>query len=86
MNERGGLICETSGSGAGIGLSFAVDPTFIFRLKTCIVPLSLETAKYCKSFEKAKLYISALSAPLLTYNRRKQTQLVTISSIKSKIL
>ena len=66
MNERGGLIWGISGSGAGIGLSFVVDPTLIFRLKTWIVPLSLDTDKYCKLFEKAKLYISALSAPLLT--------------------
>jgi len=34
MNERGGLIWGISGSGAGIGLSFVVDPTLIFRLKT----------------------------------------------------
>jgi hypothetical protein len=72
MKERGGLIRGTSGSRAGWGLSFALDPTFTFRLNTCIVPLSLDTAKYCKLFEKAKLYISALSAPLLTYNKTKR--------------
>jgi hypothetical protein len=76
MKERDGLICGTSGSGAGRGLSFVVNPTFIFRLNTCIVPLSLDTAKYCKLLENAKLYISALSAPLRTYNRRNQKILI----------
>ena len=73
IKENDGLMWGTSASGAGRGLSFVVKPTFIFKLNTWIVPLSLDTAKYCKLFEKAKLYISALSAPLLTCNRTKQT-------------
>lgn len=75
IKENDGLIWGTSASGAGRGLSFVVKPTFIFKLNTWIVPLSLDTAKYCKLFEKAKLYISALSAPLLTCNRTKQTKI-----------
>lgn len=46
--------------------SLPVDPELTLRPKTWTVPLSLETASHCAVDEKAKLWISALSAPLLT--------------------
>lgn len=58
----------TPGSAALLGLSFLGDPELTLRLKTWTVPLSLETASHCAFEEKARLYISALSAPLLTCN------------------
>lgn len=47
-------------------LSLPKDPESTFRLKTWTVPLSLETASHWAVEEKARLCISALSAPLLT--------------------
>lgn len=48
-------------------LSLFSVPKSAFRLKTWTVPLSLETASHWAVEEKARLYISARSAPLLTY-------------------
>lgn len=47
-------------------LSLPRFPKLDFRLKTWTVPLSLETANHWAVGENARLYISALSAPLLT--------------------
>lgn len=55
------------GSETSRELSFPGDPELSFRLKTWTVPLSLETASHCAEEENARLYISALSAPLRTY-------------------
>lgn len=65
--DRGELEAGTFVSGAGRGLSFPVNPKLILRLNKWTVPLSLETASHCMFSEKARLYISAWSAPLLTY-------------------
>lgn len=50
-------------------LSFPEEPELTLRLKTWTVPLSLETASHSAAEENAKLYITARSAPLLTYIR-----------------
>lgn len=67
INDRDELAAGIFGSDEGQGLSFPVNPKLTLRLNTWTVPLSLETASHCMFSEKAKLYISARSAPLLTY-------------------
>lgn len=49
-------------------LSCPNNPESTFRLNTWTVPLSLETANHWAVGEKARLYISARSAPLRTWN------------------
>ena len=57
MKER----CETAvgdalfGSAAPRDLSLPKDPESTFRLKTCTVPLSLDTASHWADEEKARL-------------------------------
>lgn len=59
------FLLERFGSGAECNLLVPGDPESTLRPKTCTVPLSLEAASHCAFEENAKLYISALSAPLL---------------------
>ena len=67
MKERDEMADELGGLVDGLrDLSFPKDPESTFRLKTWTVPLSLETASHWALEEKARLCISALSAPLLT--------------------
>ena len=68
INDSEELAAGIFGSDAGRGLSFPVNPKLTLRLNTWTVPLSLETANHCMFSEKAKLCISARSAPLLTYS------------------
>ena len=57
---------ERVSSAAIRGVSLTWEPELTLRPKTWTVPLSLETASHSALEEKARLYISALSAPLLT--------------------
>lgn len=59
---------EWFGSDATCNLSSVnvTKPESTLRLNTWTVPFSLETANHCALEENARLYISALSAPLLT--------------------
>ena len=68
-NDRDEPACAPTAPLSEVGgtFSFAWAPELTFKPKTWIVPLSLETANHWAVVEKAKLYISALSAPLLTY-------------------
>lgn len=43
-------------------------------LKTCTVALSLDTASHLESWEKAMQWMSALSVPLLSYNKSQEHQ------------
>lgn len=61
------------GSDVFRGLSFPSVPESAFKLKTWTVPLSLETANHWAVEEKARLCISALSAPLLTWHQKPNT-------------